>query len=532
MAIAALEVAPGESKAVAWATVEGAWVAACDASKGVSFAPAVDLDQLDFTLSTNLVNRNFSNYSAWHLRTLLQQQQPAGTDRGKEVLVSVDKELEWVQQGIYTEPNDQSVWLYHHWLTTLNRGTDRPRITHCALHDGKLLAFFSSAVCCNWSADGSVTLRKSGAMVPGTFVPLAPDTAAAVPVASLCRTRPLPGNRRRWALAWRFVAAETTHSEFGALLAELSSGDADLEVAASFEELGTGADGVPLKGSHSCNYVGVPVICDGSGASFSPSSPLAALAGAPPDPTRKAVLEGELARVEELLDIEPDCKWALLSRGRLAAAVASGQGQDAVAAVEESCIEGYERISALDPLRRGFYEEAKAACRLRLRVQGWLVGGNLLTPLDASSLALRHPAPTALLAAFGVRKLTMEGNDLQELGPILLLHSLEELRLSRNQLVGDVTEAFVLPRLQHLDVSQNRLGLKGVSGRGRGAAGPPPSPPSLAFVDLSGNTAILNEANGPLILSQLLAKGGEGVQEGWSLDLDVASGRCVCSRRT
>merc|ERR1712079_708556 len=51
----------------------------------------VDLADLDLKLSTELINRNFSNYSAWHLRTLLQQL-PQRSHQPN--LIDVNKELE------------------------------------------------------------------------------------------------------------------------------------------------------------------------------------------------------------------------------------------------------------------------------------------------------------------------------------------------------------------------------------------------------------------------------------------------------
>ena len=105
----------------------------------------IDLNAIDLKLSTDLINQNFSNYSAWHLRTLLQQ--PRGEE--PEMKLDVEEELEWVQQGIYTEPNDQSVWLYHQWLTL--EGSQVIEITHCAVMDGELFIFFFATSLCIFS---------------------------------------------------------------------------------------------------------------------------------------------------------------------------------------------------------------------------------------------------------------------------------------------------------------------------------------------------------------------------------------------
>ena len=70
---------------------------------------AIDEAELEYT--TRKIELNFSNYSAWHSRTKVL---PRVSDLSKEAL---DREYELVQQAFFTEPEDQSGWIYHRWLT-------------------------------------------------------------------------------------------------------------------------------------------------------------------------------------------------------------------------------------------------------------------------------------------------------------------------------------------------------------------------------------------------------------------------------
>ena len=108
--------------------------------------------ELDFT--TEKINENFSNYSAWHYRSALLPRAypppvrfgelagrggggsvpgvagdgaggaegggappPPGPGRASGVPGWVlDEEYELVKQAFYTEPADQSAWMYHRWL--------------------------------------------------------------------------------------------------------------------------------------------------------------------------------------------------------------------------------------------------------------------------------------------------------------------------------------------------------------------------------------------------------------------------------
>ncbi|PWN21461.1 protein prenylyltransferase [Microstroma glucosiphilum] len=78
--------------------------------------------ELAFTLRK--IESNFSNFSAWHWRSKLlphvwassHSEECAGEKRREE-------ELELVRQALYTDPDDQSVWLYHAWLVDLDVST-------------------------------------------------------------------------------------------------------------------------------------------------------------------------------------------------------------------------------------------------------------------------------------------------------------------------------------------------------------------------------------------------------------------------
>ncbi|UKJ90016.2 protein geranylgeranyltransferase type II [Theileria orientalis] len=64
-----------------------------------------DLDKMAHDDILNLINENFSNYSAWFSKSNL----PAKNTSTKD-------DLELVKQVLYTDPKDQSLWNYYNWL--------------------------------------------------------------------------------------------------------------------------------------------------------------------------------------------------------------------------------------------------------------------------------------------------------------------------------------------------------------------------------------------------------------------------------
>jgi len=75
--------------------------------------------EVNFDFTTEKIQENFSNYSALHQRMLLFKQMGAqpgcaelSNDAKQKIASQVDTELEMVNQAIFTEPDDQSSWIY------------------------------------------------------------------------------------------------------------------------------------------------------------------------------------------------------------------------------------------------------------------------------------------------------------------------------------------------------------------------------------------------------------------------------------
>ena len=66
----------------------------------------------EFAFSGEKIDENFSNYSAFHHRSVYIQK------LGKNASDMVEAEFSIIENAIYTEPDDQSAWWYHQFLLT------------------------------------------------------------------------------------------------------------------------------------------------------------------------------------------------------------------------------------------------------------------------------------------------------------------------------------------------------------------------------------------------------------------------------
>ncbi|KAJ6606532.1 hypothetical protein DFH09DRAFT_1299764 [Mycena vulgaris] len=103
--------------------------------------PVARPETAELAYTTRKIESNFSNFSAWHHRSkLLSSLWGSGKldyfkskEEGKSCVLFIPlglddnlglfSEFELVRNAMYTDPNDQSVWIYHRWL--MGAGDDK-----------------------------------------------------------------------------------------------------------------------------------------------------------------------------------------------------------------------------------------------------------------------------------------------------------------------------------------------------------------------------------------------------------------------
>ncbi|KAF2847751.1 geranylgeranyl transferas-like protein type II alpha subunit [Plenodomus tracheiphilus IPT5] len=81
---------------------------------------SVSLAESEFEYTTKMIKTNLSNFSAWHNRSQLIPQilrdRNANPQARRKFL---DSELSLICEAINTDPFDQSIWFYHHYLLSI-----------------------------------------------------------------------------------------------------------------------------------------------------------------------------------------------------------------------------------------------------------------------------------------------------------------------------------------------------------------------------------------------------------------------------
>lgn len=71
----------------------------------------------EFEYTTEKINANISNYSAWHQRATLYPQMFSSRKQDTEAVKElISTEVMYITNGIFTDADDQSVWMYLKWF--------------------------------------------------------------------------------------------------------------------------------------------------------------------------------------------------------------------------------------------------------------------------------------------------------------------------------------------------------------------------------------------------------------------------------
>ncbi|KAG0051573.1 hypothetical protein BGZ83_003546 [Gryganskiella cystojenkinii] len=324
----------------------------------------LDRAQTEFDFTTNKIHQNFSNYSAWHNRsTLLGKLADVMTEEERETIV--DNEFDLVKNAIYTDPEDQSAWLYDLWLI----GREKRSISALG---ASVISFHPLEIVVAF--DETVKLKT----------PFTVSTRLDHVVAPLEGEWKATGSDSDLGTVWIFQ--QTSGVEYGPTVEVLIFPEdvcavragSSLQTAVCFELETLNQDLNEISGQLTRLVVGQNLMYDvtkriGPVAGpdgtteaqqlqhLSPKHLVTSLTSSNSLGDRVELLKREIASVRELIEIEPDCKWpiqilsTLLSELRETVSIHSVQAKE----IDDECIELQEKLISIDPLRQERYEDRR-----------------------------------------------------------------------------------------------------------------------------------------------------------------------------
>ncbi|GAW82661.1 protein prenyltransferase alpha subunit [Plasmodium gonderi] len=98
-----------------------------------------NIHESNYELSKMLIEKNFSNFSAWFLKYTIC-----------ESLININNELNLIKNAIYTDPFDQSLWEFYRWFL-FQRGNYKEKVFFILLEKNSIFFFFQNLVKLNIS---------------------------------------------------------------------------------------------------------------------------------------------------------------------------------------------------------------------------------------------------------------------------------------------------------------------------------------------------------------------------------------------
>ncbi|CAI5459438.1 unnamed protein product [Closterium sp. Yama58-4] len=371
----------------------------------------------DLAFTMERINANFSNYSAWHSRSLLTLPFPFSfstaphskllpklhscqtpSEAGGLPQAALEEECELVRQAFFTEPDDQSGWMYQHWLLQQILPPLPPRLLTSWPSPGSTVCFSTpenppeKSPGGDSAAVGAVSEASAGA---AGQVRMSAVLVFSEPVVGVTRESVTLTGAGLEVGEWRAVGGE----------------EAWLSSRVGGKQAGYGREAGCNVGSESASVWTAQVVCSASHDinaaatatatatdAAAPAAPAAAAAdgresgAGESEQWRVDVVQREIDMCRELIDLEPDSKWALLSLARLLSTrrqlhhllpnLPMQVRKDAEAREEVRSL--LRRLVGIDPYHKEYYrdlleklegEEVRRVCARMSRVCVWEEGG-------------------------------------------------------------------------------------------------------------------------------------------------------------
>lgn len=279
--------------------------------------------ELDFC--TEKIKNNFSNYSSWHYRSnLLPIIYPHETDSMRPISEEKLKdELEMVLTAAFTDPNDSSAWFYQRWLL----GYSRPELDIAAFrinNNQAVIAFTKPITLTDFQIE----------IIPNpTNSPLIWKSANGSSADST------------WFAEHDFSIAEAPNTSIKCIL----------ETKECLLELQRCNDGFfALKCPRFEYEFGAAVIDE---------------------------LKNQLESCKQLLELEPDSKWTLLTTALLMRAIDRTK-------FHEKSIEYLTKLQTIDSMRKGYYEDLASKWSIEKCLENWQSSTIIPQEIDLHNIGL------------------------------------------------------------------------------------------------------------------------------------------------
>ncbi|KAH9515496.1 hypothetical protein Btru_011176 [Bulinus truncatus] len=356
--------------------------------------------EAEFEFSLNKINNNFSNYSSWHYRSKLlpvlfpDSTQPMGIS--EEALL---KEYELVQNGFFTDPDDQSNWFYHRWL--MGRGEKTQTINYFFVSRVDKCAVVSLAHHIQVGKTSDIILECNGELVQGAlWLNQDGDTQPSILVNNL----EIPQKRE---CNFKLTVTEDNKDITSSCLSITGN---DVSIASSdWKSLGN--------------------------SRFSQEM----------SPLKKETLVQALESVLQLMELEAENKWAVLTVVLLMKAL------DPLIYFED-ILKHLDKLEELDSKRTNYYKDLKSKFIVENIFN--ILDVKSVTSINLSGKNLTKMYHTELLPL--VTSLDVSGNYLKEAQGFNFFQNLATLNLSNNR-IEHCSGLQSLPKLERLLLNNNNL---------------------------------------------------------------------------